>query len=175
MKLLTSKEVLVDPDELIVSKTDLAGRITYVNAAFERVSGYTRTQAIGQPHNMVRHPLMPRAVFGYLWERLKATEEVFAYVVNRTATGGFYWVLAHVTPSRDAHGQVVGYHSARRAPNRAALATVEAVYAQLRQLEAGRRDRAVVATSMARLHEVATAHGGYEQLMFELDARQEAA
>lgn len=175
MQLLTSHEVIVDPNDLIVSKTDLAGRIIYVNAAFERISGYSRAQALGKPHNLVRHPAMPRAVFGYLWERLAAEQEIFAYVVNRTLKGGFYWVFAHVTASRDAHGKVVGYHSARRAPNRLALPEIEALYAQLRTLEADRRDRAIVASSMARLLELTGGHDGYQRLMFALDARKEAA
>jgi PAS domain S-box-containing protein len=175
MKLITSDEVVVAPRDLLVSKTDLAGRITYVNAAFERISGYTRTQALGKPHNLVRHPLMPRAVFGYLWDRLTAEREVFAYVVNRTAHGAFYWVFAHVTASRDAHGKVVGYHSARRAPNRAALPEIEALYARLRAIEADHPDRAIVASSMASLLETTGGHVGYQRLMFALEARQEAA
>lgn len=175
MKLITTEEVVVDPHDLIISKTDLAGRITYVNPAFERISGYTRAQAIGQPHNLVRHPLMPRAVFGYLWDRLAAEHEVFAYFVNRTAHGAFYWVFAHVTLSRDPHGKVVGYHSARRAPNRAALPEIEVLYAKLRALESDHRDRAIVASSMASLLETTGGHVGYQRLMFALEARQEAA
>lgn len=115
-------------DEIIVSKTDLTGRITYANEVFLRVSGYTEKEALGAPHSMIRHPEMPRSVFQLLWDRLRAGKEIFAYVVNMAKNGDHYWVFAHVTPSFDESGRIVGYHSNRRAPERTAVEKARGLY-----------------------------------------------
>ncbi len=131
----TGREVHFAPDDVIVSKTDLAGRITYANDVFLAIAGYAEEDVLGEAHNLIRHPDMPRTVFAFLWEALKAGEEVFAYVKNMTKTGDHYWVLAHVTPSRDAAGAVTGYHSNRRVPDRGAVERVSALYAEIRRAE----------------------------------------
>ena len=118
---LTGKEVFFADDEVIVSKTDLKGRITYCNDVFLKVAGYSETELLGQPHSIIRHPDMPRCVFKLLWDTIEDGREIFAYVINRAKNGDHYWVLAHVTPSRDRTGRVVGYHSNRRVPDRAVL------------------------------------------------------
>ncbi len=135
-KLSPAGEVTFGRDEIIVSKTDLKGRITYANSVFMRVAGYRETELLGAPHSIIRHPDMPRCVFKLLWDRIAAGEEVFAYVVNRTKGGGFYWVLAHVTPSWDGAGRLVGYHSNRRVPNRQVVdGTIRPLYAELKRIE----------------------------------------
>ena len=116
---LTGKEVFFEDSEIIVSKTNLKGHITYCNDVFRRVAGYTEAELLGQPHSIIRHPDMPRCVFKLLWDTLEQGSEIFAYVINRAKNGDHYWVLAHVTPSRDLRGQVIGYHSNRRVPDRA--------------------------------------------------------
>lgn len=123
-------------DQIIVSKTDLQGRLTYVNRLFCEISAFGEDELIGQPHNVIRHPDMPRAVFALLWERIRAGEEIFAYVVNLAHDGAHYWVLAHITPTTDASGTVVGYHSNRRAVPRATAAQVAALYREIRAAEA---------------------------------------
>jgi PAS domain S-box-containing protein len=138
---LSGHERLLGADEIIVSKTDPAGRITYANRVFQRISGYSERELLGAPHNLVRHPDMPRAVFQLLWETIAAGEELFAYVVNRARNGDHYWVLAHVTPTFDARGAIVGYHSNRRAPARAALEVVAPLYRELCAEEARHDDR----------------------------------
>ena len=127
----TGVERTFSPDELIVSKTDPRGIITYANDVFLRVSGYAEDEVLGRPHNLIRHPDMPRAVFKLLWDALGAGQEVFAYVNNLAADGAHYWVLAHVTPSHDARGALVGYHSNRRAPSRRGVAAVLPLYERL--------------------------------------------
>ncbi len=117
-KHLTNKEAFFDKDEIIVSKTNLKGRLTYCNDVFLRIAGFTEPECVGQPHSIVRHPSMPSCIFKMLWDSLKNGDEIFAYVVNRCKNGDHYWVLAHVTPSTDVNGQVVGYHSNRRVPDR---------------------------------------------------------
>lgn len=120
-KQLSGKEVYFGDDEIIVSKTDLTGKLTYGNRTFYKLAGLTEKQCIGQQHNIIRHPEMPRCVFDLLWSSLKSGEEIFAYVNNRSSNGDNYWVFAHVTPSYDASGKIVGYHSNRRVPNRKVL------------------------------------------------------
>lgn len=127
----TGNERTFAADELIVSKTDPRGVITYANDVFLRISGYELDEVLGQPHNLIRHPDMPRAVFKLLWDTLAARQEVFAYIDNLAADGAHYWVLAHVTPSYGSHGELVGYHSNRRRPAASAIAQVQPLYRTL--------------------------------------------
>ena len=113
---LTGKERFFE--DIIVSKTDLEGKITYANRTFMDIAGFPDDKScIGQPHNIIRHPDMPRAVFYLLWKTLQSDQEIFAYVINRALNGDHYWVLAHVTPSHDMNDNIIGYHSNRRVPN----------------------------------------------------------
>jgi PAS domain S-box-containing protein len=131
----TGKFVSFGDDEIIVSKTDLRGRITYANDVFIRVARYSEAELLGQPHNFVRHPDMPRCVFKLLWDRLAAQQEIFAYVLNMNASGDGYWVLAHVTPTYGPAGDVISYHSTRRKPAPAAVSKATDLYRQLRKIE----------------------------------------
>ena len=132
----TGVERYFDTDELIVSKTDPKGIITYANDVFMRISGYSEEELIGQPHNIIRHPAMPRSVFRLLWDTIQAGQEIFAYINNLAVDGAHYWVFAHVTPSYDPAGQLVGYHSNRRVPERDAVGEAAALYSALCEVEA---------------------------------------
>ena len=118
---LTGVERFFDDDEIIVSKTDLKGNITYANDVFLRIASYTERECLGQPHSMIRNTEMPRCIFKLLWDTIEGGKEIFAYVVNRSKNGDHYWVLAHVTPSLDGSGNIIGYHSNRRVPERGVL------------------------------------------------------
>lgn len=129
---LTGVERFFEDNELIVSKTDLKGKMTYVNNVFLRLADYTEKECIGAPHSKIRNPEMPRCIFKLLWDTIQDGNEIFAYVVNRSGNGDHYWVLAHVTPSFDNNGNAVGYHSNRRTPNRQILeGTIIPLYKQL--------------------------------------------
>lgn len=133
----TGVERFFREDQVIVSKTDLKGRITYVNRVFMAIAGYGEAELLGAPHSLIRHPDMPRCVFKLLWDTLGQGREIFAYVVNMSKNGDHYWVLAHVTPSFDKNGQIVGYHSNRRVPDRAVLnATIIPLYKHILAEEA---------------------------------------
>ncbi|MBT3703584.1 MAG: PAS domain-containing protein [Alphaproteobacteria bacterium] len=133
---LTGNERTFLPDEIIVTKTDLTGKLTYVNQVFLQLAGYSEEECLGQQHNMIRHPEMPRAVFKLLWDTLQSGEEIFAYVNNRSKNGDYYWVFAHVTPSRDISGNVVGYHSNRRVPNKQVIQEhIAPLYQKLFEIE----------------------------------------
>lgn len=132
---LTGREVFFDENDVIVSKTDTKGIVTYANETFLNISGFSEAQLIGAPHSILRHPHMPRAVFKFLWDNVGMGEEVFAYVLNRARNGDHYWVFAHVTASRDKSGQIVAYHSNRRVPNRKAVEAIAPVYQSLLKVE----------------------------------------
>lgn len=150
---LTGVEREFGADEIIVSKTDVHGRITYVNDVFVRVSQYSRAELMGAAHSIIRHPDMPRCVFQLMWDTIQGGSELFAYVVNRCRSGDHYWVLAHITPTFDASGRIIGYHSNRRSPVRSALPPVQALYAELLRVESAHdRKRDAVAAGMALLN-----------------------
>jgi len=130
-----SNRTTIGPNDFLVSKTDLKGKITYCNQIFMKVAGYTEEELLGKPHNIVRHPDMPKIVFKLLWERIQNKEEIFAFVKNKTKDGGFYWVYANVTPSINANGDIIGYYSVRRKVNENNLHKVEDLYAQLLEKE----------------------------------------
>lgn len=131
----TNHEVFFGEEEIIVSKTNLRGHITYANEVFTRISGFSHAELIGVPHSLIRHPQMPRCVFKLLWDTIQQGREIFAYVVNLAKNGDHYWVLAHVTPTFDAQGRIVGYHSNRRCPDREAINAVAPLYAELLAVE----------------------------------------
>jgi PAS domain S-box-containing protein len=166
----TGVECFFGEDEIIVSKTDARGIITYANDVFQRVSGYTEKELLGAPHNLIRHPGMPQCVFRFLWETIQAGKEIFAYVVNQAKNGDHYWVFAHVTPSFDSSGAIIGYHSNRRVPSRAAIAAVEPIYEALLAEERQHRnaEEGMKAGLDLLLRTLASKNIDYEQFVFSL-------
>jgi PAS domain S-box-containing protein len=170
---LSGIERRFEDDELIVTKTDCGGKLTYTNPVFLTISSLTEREALGKPHNVIRHPDMPRCVFRLLWDTIQAGREIFAYVLNRATNGDHYWVFAHVTPSLQADGQVVGYHSNRRVPDRRVLETeIQPLYRAL--LDEERRHAAKargIDASLDRLNTLLAAKGfDYERFIFSLQA-----
>ena len=166
----TGEERTFSADEIIVSKTDTRGIITYANDVFLRVGAFRADEVIGQPHNLIRHPDMPRAVFQLLWDTLQRGEELFAYVNNLAADGANYWVLAHVTPSYSAEGRIVGYHSSRRRPSSEGMRAIKPVYERLLAEERRHSStREAVAASSALLQQLVTERAGdYEEFIWSI-------
>jgi PAS domain S-box-containing protein len=140
----TGSEIFFPENEIIVSKTDLKGRITYANQTFCHLAGYTEAELMGQPHSIIRHPDMPRAVFKLLWGTVIEGREIFAYVKNMAKNGDFYRVFAHVTPSYDSDRRIIGFHSNRRVPDPKVVANAivplyDAVLAEERQHKNGQQ------------------------------------
>lgn len=106
------EEVTFSHHEELVSTTDKRGVITYANEAFCRIAGYAEQELVGQPHNIVRHPDMPKAAFADLWQKAKAGEPWRGAVKNRCKDGRYYWVDAFVTPIYE-RGTLIGYQSVR--------------------------------------------------------------
>lgn len=127
----TLNEKFFNDGQIIISKTDKTGRIVYCNRNFMILSGYKESELLGKPHNIIRHPDMPKVVFEILWESIKNKKEVIAYVKNLSKDGSFYWVLAFITPSFDSNGEIMGYHSMRLNPKREAIEKIERLYKEL--------------------------------------------
>ena len=132
---VTNVEYPIHDDTLIVSKTDLKGKLSYFNDQFVAASGFTEAELIGQPHNIIRHPEMPPEAFEDLWVTLKAGKPWAGAVKNRRKNGDFYWVLASATPIWEG-GQVIGYMSIRSKLAADQRAEAEHVYALLRAKKA---------------------------------------
>lgn len=135
---VTQKEQPFPKGRVIISHTDMKGRITEVNDAFITISGYSREELIGQPHNLLRHPDMPAEAFRDMWATIRAGRPWSAFVKNRCKNGDHYWVRANVTPLPDGSG----YMSVRTEASRSDIQAAEALYAEMQKkpirLESGR-------------------------------------
>jgi len=127
---ITNREVEPGDGDLLVSRTDAGGRITFVNQAFIQISGFSEQELTGAPHNIVRHPGMPKAAFADLWTTIKAGKPWEGLVKNRTKSGDHYWVRANVTPVVE-NGRIADFVSIRSKPTRAQIKLAERAYASL--------------------------------------------
>lgn len=166
----TQHERTLGDEDFIVSKTDLKGLITYGNRIFTAMSGYSEQELLGAPHNILRHPDMPRSVFKLLWDTLLDRREIFAYVKNLAKDGSYYWVFANVTPSYDLRGEVIGYYSVRRKPRPAAVAAVAPLYRAMLEAERKAGDgQAGMKAGQAVLQQVLDEKGAsYEEFVLGL-------
>lgn len=129
---VTQQEQPLSEDVTLMSTTDLNSNITHANDAFVRISGYSLDELTGAPHNIVRHPDMPKAAFADMWKTLQGGEPWSGVVKNRCKNGDHYWVKANVCPIK-RQGTMTGYMSIRTAPTRAEIASVEPLYKALNQ------------------------------------------
>lgn len=130
-----NNELEVKPVDIVVSKADDEGDITYANPIFYKLSGYSKKELTNAPHSILRHPDMPKAVFKYFWEQLKEGNEVTAFVKNLTKDGSFYWVIAYVRPAFNADGTLRNYVSTRKTMSPNARKVIEPLYKKLLELE----------------------------------------
>lgn len=156
--------------DFIVSKTDLTGRITYANRIFMEIAGYPESSLLGVQHNIIRHPDMPRGVFRFMWNTLKAGEEFFGFAKNMCADGGYYWVFANITPDYDRDGKLQGYYSVRRKPPQSALDVLIPVYKEMLAIENRSSIKEAPDASLAYLFDVVTQVGAknYNSLVLSL-------
>ncbi len=152
---VTNVEYSLKESDSIVSKTDLKGMITDINEDFLRVSGFTKAELIGFPHNIVRHPDMPSEAFADMWKALKENRPWTGLVKNRCKNGDFYWVLANATPFYE-NDQLAGYMSVRSKPSRDQVDAADAAYRLFKEGKAGnlkiRDGKVVKSTFLAKFN-----------------------
>ncbi len=124
-------EVILDRKTMIVSETDERGTIIYANDDFCTIAGYTKEELIGKPHNIVRHPDMPKAAFEDLWRTIQSGKIWKGIVKNKTKKGEYYWVNATAYPSTDANGKK-RYISVRVKPTADEVKKAETLYKTLK-------------------------------------------
>ncbi|MFQ1638222.1 PAS domain-containing methyl-accepting chemotaxis protein [Aeromonas veronii] len=129
---VTQRERLYPDHQSLISTTDLESRITYANEEFCEIAGFQLDELVGEHHNLVRHPDMPKQAFADLWNHIREGKSWMGPVKNRCKSGDHYWVSAFVTPIKDASGRVVEYQSVRTAPSEEIKQRAEKVYADLR-------------------------------------------
>ena len=142
---MIGQEVVFGKNELIVTKTDLKGVITYANRTFMRIANYAEKNLLGLPHNIVRHPDMPKGVFFSMWRNLQNNKEFFGLVKNYTSDKNYYWVFANITPDV-IDGNVIGYYSVRRHAPTESIKFIEPIYAQMCEIEKQRKSQSAVSS-----------------------------
>ncbi|WP_244788517.1 methyl-accepting chemotaxis protein [Cupriavidus pauculus] len=148
---VTQREHMLSPNDYLISRTDLKGRITFANRAFIEISGFSAQELLGAPHNLVRHPDMPPEAFADLWTSIQAGKSWVGIVKNRRKDGDHYWVQATVTPTR-VDGRIVGFTSVRSMATREQIEAAQAAYQRFQENRAAGlaiREGAVVRTGIA--------------------------
>lgn len=136
-------EVFFPDNQILVSKTDTKSVITYCNAHFISLSGYLESELIGQPHNIIRHPDMPKSIYKMLWQTITKQDEFFGLVKNRCKNGDFYWAFANITASVDGNGKTIGYFSVRRKPTENLINLMAPIYEDMLKIEQQHSDKEV--------------------------------
>ena len=115
------REVQWDKTKTLISETDVKGTITNVNDVFCAVAHYSASELIGQPHNLIRHPDMPKLIFKLLWDNLKVGNNFVGVIKNLAKTGEYYWVVTDFEMRRDAMGNITHYIGRRKSVPEAAI------------------------------------------------------
>ena len=119
----------------VVSKTDVRGIITYTNSIFRALSGYEKGEMVGKPHNIIRHPDMPKIVFKEMWDTILRGNSWSGIVKNLRKDGRYYWVEAFITPIFNETGMIIGFSSARKEVNENLKKFYEEKYKEMRLKE----------------------------------------
>lgn len=156
-------------NDFIVSKTDLKGKIEYANRIFMDYAQMSEKELLGKPHNIIRHPDMPRSIFKLLWETVQSGKDIFAYVKNMAKDGSAYWVLANVTPVRNEKEEIVGYYSVRRKPSKKALDLIIPLYRTMLEEEKRNEGKNQIDASMKILNSFLKEKGiSYEEFILSI-------
>ncbi|MDH4944623.1 PAS domain-containing protein [Sulfurimonas sp. C5] len=130
------KEKILDPKKYIVSKTDAKGIIEYGNDYFVEISGYSESELIGKPHNIIRHPDMPKVVFKMMWDRINRAQNIMAVVKNMAKDGSYYWVVTEFEPKVDPiTNEIISHTAFRKAAPKKAVEVMEPIYQKLIEIE----------------------------------------
>lgn len=129
------KEINLDPTKTIMSKTDTRGIIEYANEYFMEISGYEEFELMGQAHNIIRHPDMPKTIFKLMWDSIEKGQNIHAFVKNMAKDGRYYWVLTNFEIKKDVEGNVISYYARRKAAPRNAIYEIDRLYYILKSIE----------------------------------------
>lgn len=131
-----NEEIVLDLNKIIISKTDAKGIITYANDYFCEVSGYLRDELLGMPHNIVRHPDMPKVIFKFMWDRISNGKNIKAIVKNLAKDGRYYWVVTDFESRIDhSTGKIIEYTAYRMPAPTNAIKTITTLYSKLVEIE----------------------------------------
>ncbi len=119
---------------LIISSTNPKGVITYANRKFCQIAGYTKAELMGQNHNIIRHPDMPKAAYKELWDTVQSGKEWTGIVKNLRKDGRYYWVYSHISPILK-DGNITGYSAARRPASKSEISEIIPVYTEMLKKE----------------------------------------
>lgn len=128
-------EIEVKSVDIVVSRGNAEGDITYANPIFFKLSGYSQAELLEKPHSVLRHPDMPKVVFKFLWDTIKEGNDVVAFVKNLTKNGDYYWVIANVKVSKNPDGSFRNYVSTRKGMSANARSVIEPLYSNLLEAE----------------------------------------
>ena len=168
-----NEEVKWNKKEVIISKTDLHGTILYMNDTFEEVSEYNKIELIGEPHNIIRHPDMPKVAFKTLWDALKKGENFHAIVKNLTRTGRYYWVITDFSTDKNDKGEITGYTGRRKALPNSVIKKIEPLYKTLLDIEKIKGEKASELYFDAYLKEESKTYDEFVVDLFEQESLKE--
>jgi len=136
MDIAIEKEIILNTKQYIVSKTDTRGDITYANDYFIEICGYSHKELIGKPHNIIRHPDMPRIIFKLMWQRIETGQNIMAVVKNKAKDGSYYWVVTDFEAKKDKlTNEIISYTAFRKAAPRDAINKITPIYKKLLEIE----------------------------------------
>ena len=133
--IVLDEEIKFSKKKFIVSKTDIKGKITFINKNFAEISKYTEAELMGVPHNVVRHPDMPKAVFYLVWQNLLAGNKISGVIKNLAKDGRYYWVIADLEPKFNSNGEIITLTAFRRAAPQKVIDTAEELYTTMLAIE----------------------------------------
>ncbi|TCP28105.1 PAS domain S-box-containing protein [Tenacibaculum skagerrakense] len=171
---IVNEEVTWNKNKTIVSKTDTFGTILYANDVFSEASEYSTLELIGEPHNIIRHPDMPKVAFKLLWEALKRGENFHAIVKNLTKTGKYYWVITDFTIDKDESGNVTGYTARRKSVPKSVVDKIEPLYKTLLDIEKNKSEKVSEMYFNAYLNEeIGKSYDEFVVDLFEEESKKE--
>ncbi len=133
--IIIDEEIRFSKRKFIVSKTDAKGNILFINKNFTEVSGYDEAELIGEPHNILRHPDMPRAIFYLVWQNLLKGRPISGVVKNLAKDGRYYWVISDFEAKLNPDGSINSLTAFRRSASQDIIDTIEELYASLLAIE----------------------------------------
>ena len=165
----TETEIILEDDAQIISKTDTQGIITYCNPLFIEVSGYQESELLGHPHNMMRHPEMPKVIFHLLWDTLKKNHEFNGYIKNICKDGSFYWTFTNISPSTSCDNELLGYYSVSRKADPEKLNYIKNIYLEFLEIEQELEEEEGITASMNKLNSILNGREvGYNEFILTL-------